>query len=193
VNAARANVRPRGRHLPDRGQAADAHRWCRAGCFSSLSIDASDKLFGGAALRGRDPVASTCRIAAKRRDAGATGHNVRERGTNERRTRGGPCRIAAKRLTLTGGADRVSVRLPDPCGRHLPDCGQRLRRDAGATGHNARERGTGGRGDVGPHSDKPSNPKNTARGFWVKSASVVEPYDPAAMWVASTYRIAAKP
>jgi len=105
---------------------------------------------------------STCGIAAKlrrpRRDAGATGHNARERGTGESQplpdrgqrlrrpnrdarplstqtrlppvnaaranggTRGGnklvaihvagTSRIAAKRL-LTGGADRVSVRLPD--------------------------------------------------------------------------------
>jgi len=56
--------------------------------------------------------AITCRIAARRlrRDAGATGHNVRERGTGERRD---------------AGRERL----------HLPDRGQRLRcprREAGA-------------------------------------------------------------
>ena len=78
--------------------------------------------------RGRDG-ASTCRIAAKRlrprRDAGATGHNARERDTGERRDAGAAtastCRIAARRL-------------------------RRPRRDAGATGHDsARERDTGER------------------------------------------------
>lgn len=34
--------------LPDRVQAADDHRRGRAGCPNSLSINASDKLFGGA-------------------------------------------------------------------------------------------------------------------------------------------------
>jgi len=50
-----------------------------------------------------------------RHDAGATSHNARGRGTGERRDAGREwrhLRIAAKRLTLTGGADRVSVRLP---------------------------------------------------------------------------------
>jgi hypothetical protein len=53
-----------GLHLPDRGQAADVHRRCRAGCPISLSIDASDKLFGGAEQRGGDHVGDPCRIAA---------------------------------------------------------------------------------------------------------------------------------
>jgi len=63
-----------GQSLPDRGQAADAHRRCRS-C-------------------GR-PVASTSRFAAKR-------------------------------PTLTGGADRVGVRMPGNVvvGQHLPDHGQ---------------------------------------------------------------------
>jgi len=55
---------------------------------------------------GPSPVAGTSRIAANRprRDAGATGHNARERGTGERRDAGAEmaacghaCRIAARR------------------------------------------------------------------------------------------------
>ena len=74
--------------------------------------------------------ASGCRILARRprrprRDASPLGHRdaaaARERGTGERGRRrwrlGGTCRIAARRLTLTGGADRVGVRLPGDMGR----------------------------------------------------------------------------
>jgi hypothetical protein len=93
----------------------------------------------------------------------------------------------------TGGAYRVSVRLPDrgyvaqvatpgplattpvnatqanggtrgrewqPRDQDLPDRGQRLRRDAGATGHNARERDTGERREAGaaPAGSRPFVP-----------------------------------
>jgi len=57
--------------------------------------------------------------------------------------------IAAKRLTLTGGGYRVSVRLPDrgqaatPTGSPVPTSRHR------ATGHNARERDAGERRDAG--------------------------------------------
>ncbi|GEM_PF-1752144 len=59
-----------------------------------------------------------------------TATSARERGTGERRDagagNGGTSRIAARRLTLTGGADRVGVRMPGtrPGGQHLLDRGQ---------------------------------------------------------------------
>ncbi len=53
---------------------------------------------------------------------------------------GGTCRIAAGRLTLTGVAVCVGVRLPGIAAKRL----RRPRRDAGGTGHNSRERDTGG-------------------------------------------------
>ena len=123
-----------GRHLPDRGQAAHAHRRCRAGCRSSLWDTVSHKLFGGSDQQGRNPVASSLpdrghsatptggadRVGVRmqdrggyvvpfpRRDAGATGHS--------------PCLIAAERLTLTGGADRVGVRMPGNAGGNASTC-----------------------------------------------------------------------
>jgi len=54
---------------------------------------------------------------------------------------GGTCRIAAKRLTLTGGAYRATVRLPDR--------GQAATSRRRANWHNVRERGTGERRDAG--------------------------------------------
>jgi len=90
--------------LPDRGQAAmltgGARRaGRRRACgqiataraepsherANSLLTDVSHKLIC------QPPPTITCRIAAKRlrRDAGATGHNARGRGTGERRATGG--------------------------------------------------------------------------------------------------------
>ena len=96
----------------------------------------------------------------------ATGHNAGERDTGERRDAGrelwlsqaaawaSTCRIVAKRLTLTGGAYPVSVRLPVRS--------QRLRRNARATGHNTRERGTGERRDAGREWPSPAGSRPAA-------------------------------
>ena len=136
----------------------------------------------------------TCRIAAKRlrRDAGATGHNARERDTGERRARGGnglvaipvgsTCRIAAKRLRRPrrdAGADwphATSARERDTGERratgrwqHLPDRGHAMPRAHVATpgplATSARERDTGERGYVGGDGGDGSAPaESPARG-----------------------------
>ena len=67
----------------------------------------------GGRVHGDVWAASTCRIAASlRSQAGpivwASGCRIHV---------GSPCRIAGKRLTLTGGADRVGVRMPGDVGR----------------------------------------------------------------------------
>jgi hypothetical protein len=84
---------------------------------------------GGAREREWWPVASTCRIAAKRlrRDAG-------------------PQATTPVNAIRANGETRGRER-----GQHLPDRGQAAalpRRDAGATGHNARGRDTGERWDA---------------------------------------------
>ncbi len=95
------------------------------------------------------PVASTCRIAAKRlrREAGATGHNARERDTGERRD---------------AGAGMVAS-----MGQHLTDRGQptMLTGDASPAvdtdATSARERDTGERRDAGQRAA----PAGSRRGY----------------------------
>jgi len=95
---------------------------------------------------------STTPVNATRAYGGTWGGNCSQRAAMVC----GTCRIAAKRLTLTGG-DRVGVRVPGTRGgQPLPDRGQAATsptsRRRGHCGHkpaSARERGTGARRDAG--------------------------------------------
>ena len=115
------------RYLPDSGQSTLTGGADRVGVRmhgdvggggSCRIADRRLTLTGGAdrvggRVHGDVWAASTCRIAASlRSQAGpivwASGCRIHV---------GSPCRIAGKRLTLTGGADRVGVRMPGDVGR----------------------------------------------------------------------------
>jgi len=101
-------------HQPDRCQAAYAHRRCR-------SCGRPDAGFWPDAHVAH--VATPVHLATGTRlpAVDATRTNVGDLGGND-----GTCRIVARRLTLTGGADRVGVRMPGDVvvGQHLPDRSQ---------------------------------------------------------------------
>jgi len=121
-----------GVRMPDRGRAADAHRRCRscgrpdAGFWPDAYVATPVHLATGTRLppvdaaqanvgpRGREWRHLPDRGQAATSRCQSTGHNVRERGTGERRdtgagtaawpeTTGGTCRIAAKRLPARRG------------------------------------------------------------------------------------------
>jgi len=82
------------------------------------------------------------------RDTGDRGPSGREWRPDQRRLRPAPRRIAAKRLTPTGGADRVGVRVLGAVGSPCRIAAATLRRRAvwQRRRHFRRERGTGERG-----------------------------------------------
>ena len=138
LNAARANVGPRGREwrpLPDRSQAADAHRRCLS-CGQHLP----DRGQAATLTGGADRVSVRLPDRSQGADVHRRGRHLPDRGST--------CRIAARRLTLTGGAYRVSVRLPDR-GQAATSPTSR-RRGRWPQGRDfPRERGTGERGHAG--------------------------------------------
>jgi len=171
-----------GQPLPDRGQAtAHVATPVQLATGTRLTAVNATRANGGPRgreWRGRDPVGNTCRLAARRLcsqarpvplwtqtrlpPVNATRANGGTRGRKWRRW-GSTCRISAKRLTLTGGADRVGVRLPgdvwaastcriaaqrltltggaDRVGVRMPDSGQRLTLTGGAVHRRGRSCG----------------------------------------------------
>jgi len=142
-----------GEHLPYRGQATEAHRRCRSSgrpdaCGRGQAGDVDRRgqhlpdrgqrlMFTGGAdrvgvrLPGAVGVGQTSTsYTLRRQSTWPQGRDfrrwTRQTATSRRRGHcGSTCRIAAERLTLTGGADCVGVRLHGTVGvgQHLPDRG----------------------------------------------------------------------